>query len=179
MDELIKWALNAENKTRTDIGAVKSLDWCAETVEIAVKSLNIPDTAKQCFNISCNQSRRNALDSGYWYEPEDDMQAGDIIYYNWNHDYDPDGNLDHTGIIVKVADTYIDVIEGNTQGRGMEAPVRRVRRYRSALNFNCEYPDYYIRYRAITPVPKSNSKLSELIKQLRAIADEIERIDNA
>lgn len=168
-EKLIEYAKSCENKTRIDLNLYESIDWCAETVKHIVNHVRKEYGAP--FNISCTQSHNNAVNTQFWYEPDDMIKAGDIIYYNWGHDYDPTGNLDHTGIVIAVHDGVIDVIEGNTAGRGNTAPVKLVHRNISDLNFNCQYPDYYIRIKPeyntneITTQTLDNKTLTE-IKEL-------------
>lgn len=159
---LLETALSIVDKTRDDLGLHKSLDWCAETVEYEIQHADIAEEAKTVTSISCTQMQGKMAKSPYWYEPEDDMKPGDVIFYNWYHDYDPAGNLDHVGIIVDVNDTYITVVEGNTEGRENWRPVRKKIRYRCNLNFNCAYPDYYMRYKAPdTEEPKETPEVVE------------------
>lgn len=146
-------AMSFEDKSRDDLNLHQSLDWCAETVSSIINKSSIEEAAKEVTSISCTRMQANMANSPYWTEPEDDMQVGDPIFFNWDHDYDPTGNLDHVGIVVEVHDTYIVTIEGNTEGRENWRTVKRKIRYRNSLNFNCEYPDIYMRY-----VGKTNSE---------------------
>lgn len=143
---LYETAMSFEDKSRDDLNLHQSLDWCAETVSSIINKSSIEEAAKEVTSISCTRMQANMANSPYWTEPEDDMQVGDPIFFNWDHDYDPTGNLDHVGIIVEVHDYYIVTIEGNTEGRENWRTVKRKIRYRSSLNFNCEYPDIYMRY---------------------------------
>lgn len=146
-------AMSFEGKTRDDLNLHQSLDWCAETVSSIINKSTIEEEAKLVTSISCTRMQANMANSPYWSEPEDDIQVGDPIFFNWDHDYDPTGNLDHVGIVVEVHDTYIVTIEGNTEGRENWRTVKRKIRYRNSLKFNCEYPDIYMRY-----VGKTNSE---------------------
>lgn len=159
---LYETALSFENKSRDELNLHQSLDWCAETVSAVIDRSSIEEAAKSVTSISCNRMQKAMAESPYWIEPEDDMQVGDPIFFNWGHDYDPEGNLDHVGIIVEVHDNYIVTIEGNTEGRENWRTVKKKTRYRSGLNFNCEYPDVYMRYvgkteKAEEPVEAINS----------------------
>lgn len=179
---ILETALSFVDKSRADLSLNKSLDWCAETVMEILNRADIPDGAKEIGTISCTQTLKRAEHNDYWYFPEDDMKPADIISYNWGHDYDPTGNQDHTGIIVEVHTDYIVVVEGNTEGREMSAKVRKVKRLRSSLNFNCQYPDYYIRLKpntTITPTTEltfDKSKLKAYVEQLRTIANDLEKM---
>lgn len=179
---ILETALSYENKSRNELNLHMSLDWCAETVMSIISHADIPEGAKEVGTISCTQTYNRMKGNDYWYEPEDDMKAGDIIFYNWGHDYDSTGNLDHVGVIIEVHPDHIVTIEGNTEGRESTARVRRKLRDRKILNFNCKYPDYYMRLKpsaTITPTEEAyliNDKLSVYAAQLRKIADELSRI---
>lgn len=181
---ILETALSFKDKNRNELNLHQSLDWCAETVKEIINRSGIPDVAKEVGTISCNQTIARMRGNDYWYEPQDDMKAGDIIFYNFKHDYDKTGNLDHMGVIVEVNPTTIKVIEGNTEGRENTACVRLVTRSRGILNFNCEYPDYYMRLKPMETItstieyPANLEKLKSLVSQLRKISDEINKIIN-
>lgn len=178
---ILETALSFKDKNRNELNLHQSIDWCAETVKEIINRSNIPEGAKNVGTISCNQTIARMRSNDYWYEPMDDMKPGDVIFYNWLHDYDRTGNLDHVGVITEITPTHIKVIEGNTEGRENTACVRLVTRSRASLNFNCQYPDYYMRlkpYEINSTTSKNLEKLKELVKQLRAISNEIEKISN-
>ena len=171
---IITIATNCENKTRGELGLNKSGHWCAEFASYVINNSDINENAKTVTSISCTAMQSNMSKSEYWSEPEDDIKAGDIIFYNWNHDYDSTGNLDHVGIVVEVHDDYIITIEGNTVGNcEPTAPVKRKTRYRNQLNFNCKYPDYYMRYVDCNkPTENYNNKVltdNDFIKELSTL----------
>lgn len=177
--DILNTALSYVDKSRNDLNLHMSLDWCAETVQSIINHADIPAAAKEVGTISCTQTFNRMKENDYWYEPNDDMKAGDIIFYNWGHDYDRTGNLDHIGVITEVTPTVIKVVEGNTEGRDANSKVRLITRLRSSLNFNCTYPDYYMRLKPITPTTEYNNpinteKIRELVKQLRHISDLID-----
>lgn len=181
---ILETALSFKDKNRNELNLHQSLDWCAETVKEIINQSAIPEGAKGVGTISCNETISRMRNNPYWYEPMDDMKPGDVIFYNWQHDYDRTGNIDHVGVIIEVTRMYIKVIEGNTEGRENTACVRLVTRLRDCLNFNCEYPDYYMRLKPYE-IPHTNNttsknleKLQELVRQLRKISDEIERVSN-
>lgn len=181
---ILETALSFKDKNRNELNLHQSLDWCAETVKEIINRSDIPEGAKGVGTISCNQTISRMRNNPYWYEPMDDMRVGDVIFYNFNHDYDKTGNLDHVGVIVEVNSDDIKVIEGNTEGRENTACVRLKTRSRASLNFNCQYPDYYMRLKPYD-IPQINNttsknleKLKELVRQLRKISDEIENISN-
>ena len=96
------------------------------------------------------------------------------------------------GRVNRVITHIIITIEGNTEANlygDMTSHVREKTRSRSDLNFNCTYPDYYMRYNPIdTPVQHTTvnitptteyiipDKLKAVISDLRRIADDLEKI---
>ncbi len=188
MSNIITLAIADKDKTRAEINCTACYHWCAEFVSHILKNADIHTDAKTVISNSCTQMQSRMKNSKWWSEPDDDIQAGDIIFYNWNHDYDASGNLDHVGIVIEVYTDKIVTIEGNTEANmygDMNSHVREKTRSRSELNFNCAYPDYYMRYNpqetSTTPTNTSDSiiipdKLKAVINDLRRIADELEKI---
>lgn len=151
-EKIINYALDSQDKTRGELGLVKSGHWCAEFVSYIIDKA-LPNN--NVTSISCTRMQANMSQSNAWSEPDDDIKIGDIIFYNWEHDYDPTGNLDHVGIVVDVQQNFIRTIEGNTVNSENPTdptnPVKLKVRYRNKLNFNCTYPDFYMRYTGDTP----------------------------
>lgn len=192
MSNIISLAIADKDKTRKDIGCTTCYHWCAEFVSRIITNSDIHNDAKAVISNSCTQMQAKMKNSKWWSEPDDDIKAGDIIFYNWEHDYDASGNLDHVGIVIEVYTDKIITIEGNTEANlygDMTSHVREKTRSRSDLNFNCTYPDYYMRYNPIgTPVHHTTAnitptteyiipdKLKAVISDLRRIADDLEKI---
>lgn len=157
IEKIISYALTTVDKERQELELTTCYHWCMEYVKHVLNKI-LPAKYTLTLNYSCSQSINamwNSLNK-YWYEPEDDMKVGDIIFYNWYHDYDPTGNLDHVGIVVEVYPDRIITIEGNTESQyygDMRSHVRKVTRYRNTLDFSCQYPDYYMRLRDLTDEP--------------------------
>lgn len=184
IEKIIEFAVSKQNMTRQEIGTTKCYHWCMEFVKYVLENtLPVPATCNLTY--SCTQSQANMTHSEYWSEPEDDIKAGDIIFYNWGHDYDSTGNLEHVGIVVEVTDTFIRTIEGNTEENlygNMNSHVRLKTRTRASLNFNCEYPDYYMRYIDTSPNTEVHTspaddfntavnRMEELLSELKNIYD--------
>lgn len=161
IEKIISYTITTVDKTRQELDLTVCYHWCMEYVKHVLRA-NLPDEYTTTLNYSCSQSINamwNSL-SKYWYEPDDDIKAGDVIFYNWYHDYDPTGNLDHVGIVVEVYPDRIVTIEGNTESQyygDMRSHVRKVTRYRNTLDFSCQYPDYYMRLRDLTDEPATAS----------------------
>lgn len=192
MSNIITLAIADKDKTRMEIGCTACFHWCAEFVSYIIKNSDINPNAKTVISNSCTQMQSKMKNSKWWSEPDDDIKAGDIIFYNWGHDYDASGNLDHVGIVTEVYTDKIVTIEGNTESDkygSMESRVKEKTRPRSDLNFNCAYPDYYMRYNPIDEIIQSDTthitptteyiipdKLKAVINDLRRIADDLEKL---
>lgn len=95
--------------------AVKYNDaWCATFVSAVAVKLGYTDIIPcEC---SCPRMITLFQKKGIWVEDENRVpNPGDIIFYDWqdNGKGDNKGSSDHVGIVEKVSDGYITVIEGN------------------------------------------------------------------
>lgn len=105
-----------------------SCDWCAMFVATCAKEAGLGD--KFPWSASCNMQIKWWKEQGRWVGKTNDVQAGDIIYFDWqepNPQTDPDYYkgmpVDHVGIVAKVTDTSVITIEGNTGGGGYNSSV--------------------------------------------------------
>ena len=73
-------------KTKEEVGIKKSVEWCAEFVSIVLEKSDIKGN-KPC-SISCNDLIAQMRTSEFWYEPQDDPQRNDIIFFDWNRQSD-------------------------------------------------------------------------------------------
>lgn len=95
--------------------------WCATTVSFAFIAAGLAGKEGsgalfQCVECSCPKMIEKAKKQGIWVENDNyTPKAGDVIMYDWQDSGigDNKGTSDHTGIVMKVADGYIYVIEGN------------------------------------------------------------------
>lgn len=88
---------------------------CAEGVTDVLDTI-CRDTGNGGLNvgsISCNTMYANMSQSQYWYEPNDYMIRGDIIFFDWDR-IPEDKPLDHVGIVVSVTEN--DVTYANING---------------------------------------------------------------
>lgn len=104
--------------------------WCATFVSACAIKCGYTDIIPtEC---SCNQMINGFKKIGRWCEDDAHVPStGDIIFYDWqdNGKGDNRGSSDHVGIVEKVANGKITVIEGNKS----DAVARRV------LNINGRY----------------------------------------
>lgn len=89
-------------------------EWCATFVSaVAIKCGYTDIIPTEC---SCERMIALMKNKGIWKENENRVPStGDIIFYDWddNGTGDCKGTADHVGIVEKVSDNTITVIEGN------------------------------------------------------------------
>lgn len=128
--------------------------WCATFVSACVIKANYTDIIP--LECSCNQMIKRFQSMGRWTEDDGHVpHLGDVIFYDWqdNGAGDNRGSSDHVGIVEKVANGKITVIEGNKS----DAVARRV------LNVNGRYirgfgcPAYDNSTHVTTPTVQSNT----------------------
>jgi peptidoglycan hydrolase-like protein with peptidoglycan-binding domain len=88
--------------------------WCAGTVSAAAQVCNATDIIPtEC---SCPRMITKAQGMGIWVENDAHIpEPGDIVMYDWDDSGNGDnkGGADHVGIVEKVVDNTMAVIEGN------------------------------------------------------------------
>lgn len=88
--------------------------WCAGTVSAAAQVCKATDIIPtEC---SCPRMITKAQGMGIWVESDDHIPSpGDIVMYDWDDSGNGDnrGGADHVGIVEKVVDNTMAVIEGN------------------------------------------------------------------
>lgn len=188
INAMVKTADNFLGYSRFDIGLNKSTEWCAEFISFVLRAGEEDDVT----SISCNDMYKYMSNSPRWYEPDDFIRVGDIIFFNWYHTYDNGRPLDHVGIIVEVNGNIITYIDGNSDSTGL---VRIHHMNINNLDFNSTYPDRYMRlvqdtettenmhvntemkpenYHSIT----SNKDTYDLIRELQSQRDKLDEIIN-
>lgn len=128
--------------------------WCATFVSACAIKANYTDIIPtEC---SCNQMIKGFQKIGRWTEDDTHVpHLGDVIFYDWqdNGVGDDKGSSEHVGIVEKVENGKITVIEGNKS----DAVARRV------LNVNGRYirgfgcPAYETQTQATVSKPQSNT----------------------
>jgi hypothetical protein len=181
------YARTCKDKTRTELGLTKTVEWCAEFISSVIKTCR-PDLENVC-SFSCNDMKRLMLDSGLFYEPEDAPQINDIGFIDWNRgaNGDTERPLDHVVIISKgYGDLYVDYIDGNSSDGGGNSPDGKVKEhFRYKMNVTSDFPDYYLRlvpnanresfytnmynadiYKTIHRLQEAHDNISEIINDL-------------
>lgn len=103
-------ALAAEQligKSRFELG-YKCEETCAEGVTDVLKTVaeTSNDDGLNVGSVSCNTMYANMTASPYWYEPDDYMIRGDIIFFDWNR-ISESKPLDHVGIVLSIKDNVV------------------------------------------------------------------------
>lgn len=86
------------------------VDWCcykAYGEDLALKVLCQP---RKSAGAGCTQSAEYYKRAGRWFTSN--PEEGDQIYFSFSGN----GEMDHTGLVWKVTDTYVYTVEGNTSG---------------------------------------------------------------
>lgn len=134
--------------------------WCATFVSAV--SIKLGYTKIMPIECSCNKMIELYQKLGCWVENENRIpKAGDIIFYDWedNGTGDNRGVSDHVGIVEKVANNKITIIEGNCS----HAVKRRV------LNVNGRYiRGYAIPKYDTETAPVKKKSVDELAKEVLA-----------
>lgn len=111
-DEIAERAKELEGKSRSDVGCSGSHAWCANFVSEVLESVGI-----DMYDLSCNAMKAKMDADPKWDEPETWPKSGDIIFFDWDREKDPEFRtrpLDHVGIIVDYSsDGTITYINGN------------------------------------------------------------------
>ena len=118
-----------------DMGYSYRIEWCACFISWLAKKLNITNIIP--VDMSCNSQIAKFKNLGVWHTDRN-IQAGDIIYYDW----DNSGDADHVGIIEKVNGMSLTVIEGNNGNFPNDRVRRREINSASSLIFGYARPKY-------------------------------------
>ena len=97
-----------------DMGYNYRIEWCACFISWLATKLSITDIIP--VDMSCNNQISFFAKRDDWHTDIENIQAGDIIYYDWDRlgDSRP---ADHVGIVESVKNGVITVIEGNKNDR--------------------------------------------------------------
>ena len=118
-----------------DMGYSYRIEWCACFISWLAKKLNITNIIP--VDMSCNSQIEKFKNLGVWHTDRN-IQAGDIIYYDW----DNSGDADHVGIIEKVNGMSLTIIEGNNGNFPNDRVRRREINSASSLIFGYARPKY-------------------------------------
>lgn len=180
-----EYARSCIDKTRTELKLTNTVEWCAEFVSSVIKTCR-PDLKNVC-SISCNDMKRLMLESGLFYEPDDEPQINDIGFIDWNRgaNGDTERPIDHVVVISKVyGNLYVDYIDGNSTDGGGNTPDGKVKEhFKYKMNVSSAFPDYYLRLvpdanRESFQTNMYNADIYETIHRLQTARDNICEIIN-
>ena len=143
-DKIALFAESCVGKSRNDLNLHRSTEWCAETVSFILRHTVDPDG--EVDSISCNEMRKKMKNSPNWDEPDGELERGDIFFFDHDRERDPlkdSKPLDHVAVVIKVEGNYVHYVDGNGDQSGL---VLARSRNINTFNFDCAYPDYYMRY---------------------------------
>ena len=86
----------------------KCEETCAEGVTDVLKTVSVTsnDDGLNVGSVSCNTMYANMTASPYWYEPNDWMIRGDIIFFDWDRIPEPKP-IDHVGIVLSIKENIV------------------------------------------------------------------------
>lgn len=151
---------------------------CAEGVSDVLRSVfEDIDNDALCTSYSCNTLYADMTDSEYWYEPEDWMTRGDIIFFDWDRIAE-EKPIDHVGIVIDIDDDVVTYANINGSNHNVWT-IQTINKY------NCNIA-YWLRY--INPAPKTktidiivepdNRDIYNKIRNLQQQRDDIESAIN-
>lgn len=121
-----------------DMGYNYRIEWCACFISWLAEKLDITDIIP--VDMSCNSQIAKFKALGVWHTDRN-FQSGDIIYYDWDRlgDSRP---ADHVGIVEKVSNEKLTVIEGNNGSFPNDRVRRREISSASTLIYGYARPKY-------------------------------------
>lgn len=125
-------------KSRSELG-MQCQEWCAEFVSKVIAQET--PAQKSITSISCSTMIDNMQKSDDWYEPEDEPQRDDIIFFDWNR-VEEGKNFDHVGVITGYSGKYVTYVNGNGDSAQY---VTRQSIHIDKLHLNEKYPCKYMR----------------------------------
>lgn len=121
-----------------DMGYSYRIEWCACFISWLAEKLKITDIIP--VDMSCNSQISKFKALGVWHTDRN-IQAGDILYYDWDRlgDSRP---ADHVGIVIKNINGILTVIEGNKGNEPYDCVGKREINCNSSLIFGYARPKY-------------------------------------
>lgn len=121
-----------------DMGYNYRIEWCACFISWLAKKLKITDIIP--VDMSCNSQIKKFKALGVWHTDRN-IQAGDIIYYDWDRlgDSRP---ADHVGIVISSTNGNLVVVEGNKGNYPNDRVGKREINCNSSLIFGYARPKY-------------------------------------
>lgn len=150
-DAIVARANAIVGMSRDQLGMSGSYAWCCHTVSNVLRFVGI----NNMYDLSCNSMKKKMSESKEWDEPEDNPIPGDILYFDWDRERDPEyytRPLDHIGIVVGYSkDGTITYVNGNGDSSYYVT--------KQTINVNNPSVQYWMRYvgeEAEAPKPVQN-----------------------
>lgn len=97
------------------LGYTHRIEWCAAFVSWVANQAGYIEANTIPKFISCRVGVEWFKALGQWKEKDYIPNPGDIIFFDW----EPDGNVNHVGIVEKVENGTIYTVEGNSTDDGV------------------------------------------------------------
>lgn len=150
-DAIVARANAIVGMSRDQLGLSGSFAWCAATISGILRFVGIDDM----FDYSCNSMTAKMKADSKWTDPED-IQSGDIIFFDWNGRNDPEyytRPIDHVGVVVGY-DSKSGIVT-YVNGNGNDS--YRVTKQTININNSCIYSWWrYVGEEAEAPKPVQN-----------------------
>ena len=111
-NEIVNRANAIVGMSRNQLGMSGEYAWCAHTVSNVLRHVGITDM----YDLSCNSMKAKMSKDHKWSEPDDAPIPGDVIFFDWDRERDPEyytRPLDHVGIVTKYSNGTITYVNGN------------------------------------------------------------------
>lgn len=167
-EEIAKTAESRIGFNKFDLGYVCE-ETCAEGVSDVLRTaFNEHDIEGLCTSYSCNTMYADMTDSEYWYEPEDYMERGDIIFFDWDHAVE-EKPLDHVGIVLRRENGIVTYANINGSSHTVWTT--------QTMNMHNTSIAYWLRY--INPTPETNTQNMDENSKALELRMTIEKCKNA
>lgn len=149
---------------------IECSEWCAEFVSLVLFSNGL----EKFTSTSCNTMFNLMKNSNCWILPDNNPTRGDVIFFDWNGDKDPEKDtrpLDHVGIVTACDGKTLTYIDGNSDTSGI---VKKHSIVMEWSKFNSKYPWYYMRY--VKPETTTKPVTDNTLETLRTLVKDLEKI---
>ena len=157
-DAIVARANAIVGMSRYQLGMSGTYAWCAHTVSNILKYVGINDM----YDLSCSYLKNKMSADPKWSEPDDYPIPGDIIFFDWDREADPEyytKPLDHVGVVTKFDPKTLTVTYVNGNG---SSPIYVTRQ---TINVESVNVAYWMRY--IGDEPKNTPTVEEASKPVK------------
>lgn len=101
-------------------GFDQHVDWCAIFVSWCAAQCGYIESGAIPRFAGCTTGSGWFKARGLWQDRDYVPQPGELIFFDWDNNYEADGTVDHVGIVVRVEGNIVHTIEGNSGDRCRE-----------------------------------------------------------